>query len=153
MSLQERAYNSVRIALGPRMGIPPPLHLDTSWMVHALSSKDAHSLRCDMFREVKKWDSSDEFHSIDFILSLNDFWGSMLATWNKAMNTWWQKYNSDGSDHYVMISNKNGIDNHGGVDLEIDTNLGYWMSTPSNGRLNFVRLIPSDLALVQSIEK
>ena len=146
ISLQERAYNSMRIALGERMGIPLSQYLDTSWMIHALSSSDAHMLRCDMYSEANKWGSSsknDLYNSIEFILSLNDFWSSMLVSWNDVMNDWWQRQREDAmSTNFVP---KEGEDKNEAISMD----LGQWLAIPSNGKFNFVRLVPSIYVLEQ----
>jgi hypothetical protein len=58
-------------------------------MVHSLDSEDAKGLRCDIHGEVLNWNVTEVDESIDFILSLHDFWSSALARW-KGQGRWWK---------------------------------------------------------------
>mmetsp|Transcript_18808 Transcript_18808/g.23677 ORF Transcript_18808/g.23677 Transcript_18808/m.23677 type:complete len:174 (+) Transcript_18808:2-523(+) len=138
---QEKTYNSIKIALGERMGIPPYHLVDTSWLAHTLSSPDAHGLRCDIYRETITWDSPDDSKTFEFILSLNDYWSTTMAMWNDSLNAWWRHHGVDGLSSNTKSDEKT-ID-----ELNISVHTGYWMAVPSVGNFEFVRLIPSDIVI------
>ncbi len=140
--LQEKTYNSIKIALGDRMGIPSHHSVDTSWLAHALSSSDAHGLRCDIYGEMIKWEALDDTKSFDFILSLNDFWSTTMAMWNDSLNTWWRRHDIEGLDGGVESDEK--LLN----ETNIKVNTGYWVAIPSVGKFEFVRLVPSSRVLI-----
>lgn len=85
--IQEKIYNSIRIAL--KENLDRRGNIDSSWMVHSLDSEDAKGLRCDIHGEVLNWNVTEVDESIDFILSLHDFWSSALARW-KGQGRWWK---------------------------------------------------------------
>jgi Nucleoside-diphosphate-sugar epimerases len=85
--IQEKMYNSIRIALQEHLDRRG--NIDSSWMVHSLESDGAKGLRCDIHGEVLNWNVTEVDESIDFILSLHDFWNSALARW-KGQGRWWK---------------------------------------------------------------
>ena len=142
-NIQEKAYSSIKMTLGKQTDIPHFFSVDTSWLIHTLSSSDAHSLRCDIFGEVEKWRAFDDMKSIDFILSLNNYWSLALALWNNVLNTWWKNQSEEMFSHDVegaerLLNEK-----------KIKVNSGYWLAVPYAEKYAFVRLLPSGIAGVE----
>jgi len=84
---QERMYNTISMALKHNSGIQA--NIDSSWMIHSLVSSDARELRCDILGETINWNAKEDLESVQFILSLHDFWSSALAQW-RGEGLWWK---------------------------------------------------------------
>jgi len=56
--------------------------IDSSFLVHSLQGEDARMLRCDVYSEAAQWGSSSDERSLEFILSLHDFWSRAGNHWS-----------------------------------------------------------------------
>jgi len=145
-SHQDKTYNAIRIALGERI-LYDTHYIDTSWIVHSLSSTNAHSLRCDIFAEVIQWQVLDDSFATDFILSMNDFWSFTIKQWKNSRNLWWRlndSYATQSEESPMKQKDENGVDTD--ADTDIDINVGRWMAIPSIEKNEFVRILPSTAA-------
>ena len=139
-SLQEKTYNSMKTIFGGNVGIPGGYTIDTSWLIHTIALPDAHNLRCDMIGEVFKWKASNDLTSIDFILSLNEFWSSILSRWNNVSDEWWYDFSAEG--HNTKDSK-----------IKISISTGKWIAIPipNANKFSFVRLLPSNAIGVEML--
>mmetsp|Transcript_8939 Transcript_8939/g.16859 ORF Transcript_8939/g.16859 Transcript_8939/m.16859 type:complete len:815 (+) Transcript_8939:141-2585(+) len=101
--IQQKIYNSIRIALKEhlvRRG-----NIDSSWMIHSLESDGAKGLRCDIHGEILNWNVTEVVESIDFILSLHDFWNSALSRW-KGQGRWWKTKDKSIVEKVAILSSR-----------------------------------------------
>lgn len=82
-SIQRTMHNMVRISLkGDLLGGDITPVIDSSFLVHSLQGEDARMLRCDIYSESAKWGASSDERSLEFILSLHDFWSRAGNHWS-----------------------------------------------------------------------
>uniref|UniRef100_A0A7S2KT43 NAD-dependent epimerase/dehydratase domain-containing protein n=1 Tax=Leptocylindrus danicus TaxID=163516 RepID=A0A7S2KT43_9STRA len=87
ITLQERAYDKVRIAMrGNRFR--KQYAADSYWVLHRLDIEDNRLFRCDVYGETLNWSSQRDDVSINFILALHDIWSCVIVNWH-GMTQWW----------------------------------------------------------------
>eukprot|EP00984_Skeletonema_dohrnii_P033017 scaffold28345_cov129-Skeletonema_dohrnii-CCMP3373.AAC.1 len=83
-SIQRTMHNMVRVTLkGDLLGGGLTQVIDSSFLVHSLQGEDAKMLRCDVYSEAVQWGSSLDA-SLEFILSLHDFWRRAGKHWSSS---------------------------------------------------------------------
>jgi len=83
-SIQRTMHNMVRVTLkGDLLGGGLTQVIDSSFLVHSLQGEDAKMLRCDVYSEAVQWGSSLDA-SLEFILSLHDFWRRAGKHWSSG---------------------------------------------------------------------
>lgn len=82
-SIQRTMHNMVRVALkGDLLGGGLTPVIDSTFLVHSLQGEDAKMLRCDVYSETAQWGVSSDENSLEFILSLHDFWSRAGNHWS-----------------------------------------------------------------------
>ena len=80
--IQKTMYNTIRFALkGDLMGGGLTPYIDSSFLAHSLQGEDAKMLRCDVYSESTQWGTSSVDNSLDFVMSLHDFWSRAGSHW------------------------------------------------------------------------
>jgi len=96
---QERIYNTIRLALkGHAFKRWTP---DSSWILHSLSSNVARDLLCDLQGEINGWKVMEDNESIDFMLTLHNFWSSALMGW-VGQGEWWKSKDEFGENFGIL---------------------------------------------------
>ena len=84
-SIQRNMHNMVRVALkGDMLGGGLGPIIDSSFIAHSLHGEEARMLRCDVYSEAIQWGASSDERSLEFILSLHDFWSRAGNHWSSA---------------------------------------------------------------------
>jgi UDP-glucuronate 4-epimerase len=84
-SIQRMMHIMVRVALkGDLIGGGFVPVIDSSFIVHSLQGDDAKMLRCDVYSEAAQWGASSDESSLEFILSLHDFWSRAGNLWSDS---------------------------------------------------------------------
>lgn len=82
-SIQRTMHNMVRVALkGDLLGGGLSPVIDSSFLAHSLQGDDARMLRCDVYSDAAQWGASNDENSLEFILSLHDFWSRADNHWS-----------------------------------------------------------------------
>lgn len=82
-SIQRTMHNMVRVSLkGDLLGGDLTPVIDSSFLVHSLQEEDARMLRCDVYWESAQWGASSDERSLEFIMSLHDFWSRAGNHWS-----------------------------------------------------------------------
>lgn len=84
-SIQRMMHNMVRVSLkGDMLGGELTPVIDSSFLVHSLQGDDSKMLRCDVYSEAAQWGSSSDESSLEFTLSLHDFWSRAGSYWSSG---------------------------------------------------------------------
>mmetsp|Transcript_11287 Transcript_11287/g.18659 ORF Transcript_11287/g.18659 Transcript_11287/m.18659 type:complete len:920 (-) Transcript_11287:39-2798(-) len=84
-SIQRMMHNMVRVSLkGDLLGGELTPVIDSSFLVHSLHGEDAKMLRCDVYSDAAQWGASSDESSLEFILSLHDFWSRAGSYWSSG---------------------------------------------------------------------
>jgi nucleoside-diphosphate-sugar epimerase len=145
-AVQTKAYNSIKMSFGSKLGITSDYFLDTSWTIHSLPSADARTLRCEIYGEMMRWNTIDDSDSTEFVLFLNHIWGSAISKWNNVLNKWWLDKSKHVNEKFDFQESQSGtlFDPN-----QIRTNNGNWIAIPYAEQMSYVRLLPSEFAGIQ----